>query len=254
MRRPVLVAVPLALLAAGAFSFAALGGNGPHAADAASANARTARAESVHYNVAVTLTMKKQPMTLHIVGGASRQGLAVLLRLDDLQLSDGSSLPGATAAVRMSRPFVYERAPAVAGILGKVRWLRLSTLGLSPRSSVMSHIHALTPAPLLRVVAEAKLRPTGTTGSFAGPVAYDDPIVSTALASLNGGLEFRNLRVHVVVGRDGLVHRVRIDGRTADGTSTLRVRARLYGFDRPVKIVLPKPGTFLDHQLEQLQS
>lgn len=254
MRRPLLVALPLALLAAGAFAFAALGGDGPRGVDATAANARTAHAASVHYAVAVTLNVRRQPMTLHIVGGSSRAGLAVRLRLDDLKLSDGSKLAGATAAVRLSTPFVYEQAPGVSAQLGKVRWLRLSTVGLSSRSQIMSHVHALTPAPLLRVVGESKLRPTGAPGAFAGTAAYDDPIVETALASLGGGLQFRSLRVAVQVGRDGLVHRIRIDGRTADGTTTLRVRARLYGFGRPVKIVPPKPGTFMDEHLRQLQA
>jgi hypothetical protein len=254
MRRPALLAAPLALLAAGATAFAASGGDGARTVDPAAANARTARATSVHYAVAVTLTERKQPMTLHISGGSSQDGIAVRLRLDALRTKDGTTEPGTDGAVLTHAPFLYERAPSGLAVLGKVRWLRLSTTGLLPRSQTMSALRALTPAPILRVVAETKLRPAGTSGSFSGPVAYDDPVVVTALDRLTGGLQFRGLRVRVRVGADGLVHRVRIDGRTADGNSTFRLRARLYGFGRPVRIVPPKPGTFVDPGLEQLRS
>jgi len=253
IRRSALLAVPLAVLAAGVFVFAASGGDGARGVDAAAANARTARAPSVHYAVVVTLTQRGQPMTLHISGGASRDLLAVRLRLDDVTLKDGTTMPGTTGAVRLRPPFLYELAPGGTSVLGK-RWLRMSTDGLSPRSQTMSSLRALTPSPLYRVVAETKLRPTGVDGSFAGPAASDDPVVVAALSRLTGGLEFRSLRVGIRVGRDGLVHRVRIDGRTADGKTTLRLRASLYGFGRPVEVVPPKPGTFVDQGLVQLRS
>jgi hypothetical protein len=255
MRRSALFAVPLVLLAAGALALAATGGDRADAVDPAAANARTARASSVHYAVTVTLTERKQPLTLHISGGSSRDALSVRLRLDELKMKNGATVPGADTAVLVLAPFVYERAPGGAtALLGKVRWLRLSTDGLSPRSRTLSALRSLTPSPLYRVVAETKLRAVGADGSFAGPVAYDDPVVVTALNRLTGGLQFRSLRVTVQVGRDGLVHRVRIDGRTADGASTLRLRARLYGFGRPVEVVPPKPGTFVDRGLQQLRS
>jgi hypothetical protein len=255
MRRSALFAVPLVLLAAGAFALAAVGGDRANAVDPAAANARTARAFSVHYVVRVTLTERKQPLTLHISGGSSRDALSVRLRLDELKMKSGATVPGADAVVRAYAPFVYERAPGgLPPVLGRVRWVRLSTDGLSVRSETMSALRALTPSPLYRVVAETKLRAVGPDGSFAGPVAYDDPVVATALNRLSGGLQFRSLRVGVQIGRDGLVHRVRIDGRTADGTTTLRLRARLYGFGRPVDVVPPKPGTFVDRGLQQLQS
>lgn len=255
MRRSALFAVPLVLLAAGALALAATGGDRADAVDPAAANARTAQAPSVHYDVTVTLTERKQPLTLHISGGSSGDALSVRLRLDEQKMKHGATVPAANTAVRVLAPFVYERAPhGLSRVLGKVRWLRLSTDGLSSRSQIMSALRTLTPSPLYRVVAEAKLRAAGADGTFAGPVAYDDPVVVTALNRLTGGLQFRSLRVRVQVGGDGLVHRVRIDGRTADGTSTLRLRARLYGFGRPVEVVPPKPCTFVDRGLQQLQT
>jgi hypothetical protein len=60
--------------------------------------------------------------------------------------------------------------------------------------------------------------------------------------------------VHVAVGRDGLIHAIRITGRTADGKTTLNLRARLFGFGKPVSVKPPKPGSFVDPTLEQLQA
>ena len=137
-------------------------------------------------------------------------------------------------------------------MLGNVRWLRLPLVGVSDRSQLLSTVRSLTPSPLLRVIGEARLHPLAEDGAFAGPVAYDDPVVRTALHSLGGGIEFRRLRVTVQVGGDGLIHRVGITGRSPDGKTTLNLRARLYGFDRPVKVVPPEPGRFMDEQLEQL--
>jgi hypothetical protein len=108
--------------------------------------------------------------------------------------------------------------------------------------------------PLLHIVGESKLRRVDDGGVFAGPVAYDDPIVRVALGQLVGGFEFRNLRVRVVVGRDGLIHHFLLTGRTADGTTSLALRARLFDFGGPVRVHPPKPGTFMDPVLQNLQA
>jgi hypothetical protein len=111
MRRSALFAVPLVLLAGGAFALAATGGDRADAVDPAAANARTARASSVHYAVTVTLTERKQPLTLHISGGSSRDALSVRLRLDELKMKSGATVPGADAR-HLRRP-----GPAAAPVL-----------------------------------------------------------------------------------------------------------------------------------------
>jgi hypothetical protein len=60
------------------------------------------------------------------------------------------------------------------------------------------------------------------------------------------------LRITTWVGRDRLLHRLRITGRTADRSSTLRLEARLYAFGRRVHVQPPAPGSFLDAKREQL--
>jgi hypothetical protein len=253
VRKRVLIgSLVLALLGAGAFALAAFAAGKSSSVDVMKANAQTARAPSVHYTFTVRMEKHKQPLVLHIAGGASRYKTAVHMRLADVTLPDGTTMPGATGAILVSRPFVYERAPDGIAING-MRWLRMSVLHKSPRSRVLSTVRSMTPSPLLRVVAESRLHPTSTTGAFAGTVDYADPIVQTALHALGGGLEFRNLHVYVVVDKhDGLIHRVQITGRTADTLTRFSLHARLFGFGAGVKVVPPKPGTFMDEQLARL--
>ena len=182
-------------------------------------------------------------MTLKIHGATSDDRMAVHLTLGSM---DGR--------IMISKPFIYEKAPSSMQIFGDIHWLRLQMSGLSERGQVLSTLRALTPTPLLHLIAEAKLRPTGERGIWAGPVAYDDPIVRTSLRELGNGLEFRGLHLRVVVGKDGLVHRVGLTGHTADGATTMNLRARLFSFGKPVSVTPPTPGTFIDPQLELLQA
>ena len=242
----------LALVGAGAFALAALAGGTSSGVDVLKANARTAQAPSVHYAFVVRLEKHRQPLVLHIDGGSSRNALAIHLRLGDLTLPDGTSMPGGTGAIMLHEPFLYERAPDGIAVDG-MRWLRLGVLHKSPRSQVLSTVRSMTPSPLLRVISESRLHPVSTTGAFAGTVDYADPVVRTALSRLAGGIEFRNLHLYVVVDeQDGLIHRVQITGRTADTKTRFSLHARLYGFGAAVTVVPPKPGTFMDQQLQQL--
>jgi hypothetical protein len=243
VRRAALISFVAAASFAGAFAFAASGGDGGRAVDIKTANAQTIAAKSVHYAVDVTLAKAEHPMTLRIRGGASDDRMAVHLTLGS---TDGR--------IMISKPFLYEKAPSSMQVFGDIHWLRLQMSGLSQHGQMLSTLRALTPTPLLHLIGEAKLRPTGKRGIWAGPVAYDDPIVRASLRDLGNGLEFRTLRLRVVVGKDGLVHRVRLTGRTADGKTTLNLRARLFSFGKPVSVTPPPPGTFIDPQLELLQA
>lgn len=245
MRNAALLSAVAAVSFFGAFAFKASGGGPARGAalDVRAANVRTSHVSSVHYSVAVTLTQHRQPTTLHIDGGSSRDRLVAHL-----------AIGAVTGSVLMSKPFLYEQAPSGMAALDGINWLRMRVSQLSPRSGTMSTLRSLTPAPLLHVIGEAKLRPVGATGVFVGPVAYDDPVVRTSLRLLAAGIEFRGLQMRVVVGRDGLVHRVQITGRTADGGTRMMLRARLFGFDAPVRVTPPGPGTFIDQDLQQLQS
>jgi len=246
MRKIALISSVAAASFAGAFTFAAAGGNKDTAAavkDVQAARALTAKAPSVHYHVAITLKKADSPVTLHIRGASSPGRLLAKLAL-------GTQ----TGTVMLDGNFLYESAPSGIVVLGNFSWLRMDVGRLKPHSQVMSTLNSLTPSPLLRIVAESKLHSLARRDVFVGSVAYDDPVVRTALRDLANGYEFRELRLRVVVGRDGLIHRMLLEGRSADHKTTFVLRARLFGFGTPVKITLPKPGTFMDPRLEQLQA
>jgi hypothetical protein len=243
MRTIALISLVAAASFAGAFAFAAAGGNKDGVADVQMANALTAKATSVHYHVAITLKKSHAPMTLHI-HGASQPG-RLLAKL---------ALGTQTGTIMLDSNFLYESAPKGIVVLGNFSWLRMDVGRLTPHSQTMSTLRSLTPAPLLRIVAESKLHALRRHDIFVGSVAYDDPVVRTALRDLANGYEFRELRLRVVVGRDGLIHRLLLEGRSADHKTTFVLRARLFGFGSPVKIPLPKQGTFMDPALERLQA
>lgn len=251
MRRAAFISLALAAVAYGAVTMSAAGGDGP---DVYGANLRTAQQASVHYVVDVVLQKDLQPLTLRIAGGSSRDALAVRLSLGSVTRSDGTVVPGTTAKLRMSKPFLYEGAPNGIAVFGRIRWLRLRVLDLPDNSPTMSTLRALTPSPLLRVISATTLRAAGKPGWFTGTVAYDDPVVRTALNALGAGLEFRRMQLSVKIGADELVHAVWLTGRSADSTTTLRLRAKLFGLGEPVTVVPPKPGTFMDPQLLALES
>jgi hypothetical protein len=150
-------------------------------------------------------------------------------------------------------PFLYEGAPNGIAVYGKIRWLRVPVSSLSPSSRALTSIRSLSPAPLLRVLDESSLaRRPMRNGFFQGKLAYDDAIVHTALSGMAGGIEFRDVRYTARVGTDGFVHAIRVMGRTADGSRTLTIRARLYGFGLRVDLKPPAEGTFMDRMLLNL--
>lgn len=238
MRRTILVSLALAVVGAGSFAIAASGGDAARRVDVLG----TARVSSMRYDVAVTLTKTHEPMTLHIAGAAAPNQLIAHISLGEM-----------TAAVMRDGSFLYEGSPNGVVEFGNVSWLRLPLDHSPPGAHVYSALRSLTPLPLLHVIGEARLRSVGAR-AFAGPVAYDDPIVRTALYQLCNGYEFRGLRLRVGVGRDGLVHTILLTGHTPDGATTLALRAHLYGFGTPVRVNPPKPGTFVDYTLANLKA
>lgn len=238
MRRTVLIALALAVLGAGSFTLAASGGDTAGRFDVA----RTAHAASMHYNVAITLTKTHEPVTLRIDGATGRGQLVAHIRLGEQ-----------SAAVMRDGAFLFEGSPNGVAEFGNVSWLRLPLDRMPPHAHVFSTLRSLTPLPLLHVVAEARLRSVGAR-VFAGPVAYDDPVVRTALHQLSDGYEFRGLRLRILVGRDGLIRSLRLTGRTPDGATTLALQAHLYDFGKPVRVSPPKPGTFIDYDLTNLKA
>lgn len=239
MRKPALIALA-ALFAALSIAFAAARGTAAAPPPTlAGALARTAHVASLHYVFHVDIKRDGLPLVLRIRGQSDARTISV--RVATSMMSSQEVVDG---------PFLYEEAPNGMVVDGRWRWLRVDLSALRPDSSAIAVLHALTPSPLLRVIGEGRL--VGTHSVYRGGVAYDDPVVRASLARLTGGLEFRQLRLTVWVGGDGLVHRLRLTGRTADHSSSLLLTAHLFAFNRPVHVSPPKPGTFIDKQLAQL--
>jgi hypothetical protein len=242
----------VALAAALAVAFAAAGGGrAAHRPGLAAAVERTVQAPSMRYAIHVRITQQAAPVTLHIHGRASSDTVSVQMRMGDLHLPDGTVVPGADGAALLDGPFLYERAPSTIAVNGVVRWLRLRVATLSPASEELDAVHAMTPGPLLRVLRAARAAPEAEGAHvYNGTVAHDAPSMR-GLARLTGDTDFRRLRISALVGADGLVRRIVLTGRTVDGTTTISLRARLFGFGEPVRVTPPAPGTFLDGELAQ---
>ena len=251
MRRTALTGFIPTLVLVASVALAAGSGSAAHTTTLGKASLRTAHVASEHYALAVRITKDGQPLTLHVHGQSAPHMISVRLKISDLTLPDGTKVRGPSGAALLDGPFLYQRAPSNLVLFGKIRWLRVAVSTLSPASDALRSVHDMTPAPLLHVLGEARVEARSLT-VFRGTVAYDDPIVRTALHGITNGIEFRQLRITAWLGRDGLVHGVRLTGRTADGSMSLRLSARLYAFGRPVHITPPAPGTFLDKQLLQL--
>src|SRR2546423_2634498 len=112
---------------------------------------RTAQAPSQRYELNVRIAKAGAPLNLHVRGQANAQTISVRLRMGSVTLPDGRKLPGPNAAALLDGPFLYEQAPSGIAVLGKFRWLRLPVESLSPSAPELKALHALTPAPLLRV-------------------------------------------------------------------------------------------------------
>jgi hypothetical protein len=238
------------VLIAGSVAFAA---NGDHSRSKTSLNrAIEATASSGPERYAFHLRMKRgaSALSLHVRGQVGPRTISISLRMGDMTMPDGTKVPGPRTAAVIDGPFLYERAPSSAAALGKVHWLRVPLADLAKSSHDLDVVRALTPTPLLRVLDAAHV----TTGSkslrsYHGTLPYDAPAVRRGLGRLTGGLEFRGLRVSALVGSDGLVHRIVVTGRTADGRTTFSLRAHLFAFGKPLHVTPPAPGTFVDlHQ------
>ncbi|HET8893643.1 MAG TPA: hypothetical protein VFM96_06060 [Gaiellaceae bacterium] len=226
----------------------------PRTPSLAQAAARTAQVRRQRYSLEITIVQDK---TTHIVRASSAVApgtVSVQLELDAVTLPTGDIIPSSSTAGLIEGPFLYERAPDGLTI-GGANWVRLSIARIGSTSLALRGMHGMTAMPLLHVLGEAHAYPmTRNASIFRGTVAYDDPIVVTALQPLTVGLQFRDLRVAAWIGPGGLVRHVRLTGHTADRTTTLLVDAHLFGFGRPVQITPPAEGAFLDESLLRLRN
>ncbi|HSX21902.1 MAG TPA: hypothetical protein VLE97_03910 [Gaiellaceae bacterium] len=204
------------------------------------------------YTVELRIVQAGIPHLMTAQSAVAPETVSVHLQLGGFVLADGSVQLGSQTAGLIYGPFLYERVPDGLS-LGAIQWVRISIPSLSRSHPALRGMHGLTALPLLHVLGEARARAVTRDASiFRGTVAYDDPIVDNALQLFSAGMQFRGLQITAWIGKDGLVHRIRITGHTPDRTSTMRVDARLFAFGRPVRVTPPAEGTFVDKQLQQL--
>jgi hypothetical protein len=251
--RTIVLSLPAAILLVLASAFAAAGGGtAAPKPGLVAAIERTQTASSLHYVIGVALVRRPMRLTLQIHGQESAHTISVRMKMGDVRLADGTVVPGPDGAAVLDGPFLYERAPSDVAVDGKLHWLRLSTATRSASAGDLAAVHTMTPAPLLAILHAAHVVAAAPGAHvFHGALAYDDPVMHR-LAKFTGNVQYRRLRVSAVVGGDGFVHRIVLTGRTADGASTLSLRARLFAFGKPVHVTPPAPGTFMDEQLAQL--
>jgi len=206
---------------------------------------RTSHAATLRYVMDISMTRPGSPaLSLHVNGVRGRGSLFIHVRA----LAD--AIPGPQQSALLDGPFLYEGSPNGVAIAGKVRWLRLPVARIGLESKPLTTMRDLSPAPLLRIIDEwAKAKTRSTNGVFHGTVAYDDPIVLTALGGLSGGVQFRDVWFSAKVGADGYVHSIRITGKTADGRRVIVASVHLFAFDAPVTPRIPGEGTFVDQKL-----
>jgi hypothetical protein len=244
MRRSLLAAV--VIFATASVALAATGDK-PQRVTLLRAVAQTNGAGSLRYVMTIAVAQQNHPAAaLRIHGTRGPRVLFVHVKLSTATSEQEES-------ALLDGPFLYEGAPNGIAVYGNIRWLRIPVASLSPSSKALTSIRNLSPAPLLRVLAESSLaRRRMPSGFFYGKLAYDDAIVHTALSGMAGGIEFRKVRYTARVGTDGFVHAIRVIGKTADGSRTLTIGARLYGFGLRVDLKPPPEGTFMDRKLLNL--
>jgi hypothetical protein len=241
-----IAAIVIVLVAAGAIVAPHVGRAGQSPSLARAAN-RTLAVQTQRFATDVEIARNEQRTTMH-VRGATAPGEASVHVLVEAKRAGGAAVPVAGGAALLDGPFIYVQAPSGIAVNG-ARWLRTRVAALRPTSPAISTLHAMTSEPLLQLLTITHTTALAVaSGIYRGTIPYDDPVAVSALQGLTDRMQFRDLRVTAVVGADGLVHRLRLTGRTADGRSKLRVDARLYSFGRPIHLAPLRQQAFLDQQ------
>jgi hypothetical protein len=253
MRRSLLLAF-VSTFAVASVALAATGGKAEPRATLVEAVSQTNHASSVHYVMQIAVAHTHHPsLKLNVNGARGTGSLFIHVRAFTSLVNDGpADAAGPQQSAFIDGPFLYEGSPNGVAVAGKIRWLRVP-LERAGTARAISAMHNMSPAPLLRILDEwSNVRSHTSNGVFHGTVAYDDPIVLTALSGMTGGTEFRHVFFSVKIGDDGYVHTIRITGTTADKSKTVAVTAHPFGFGRPLRVAPPREGTFIDQKLPSL--
>ena len=253
MRKVALLGVGLAALIAATVALAARGGSAARPASLADAVAQTATARSLEFQLTAHVeAVGSVPMTLHASGATGTRARRVHLKVEDVVAPNGARLKGPSADEKVDGRFLYLRSSATRPMFGR-RWVREALTALGAGSTELRTLNALSPQGLLGAVARARaVRPGPDTGVYHAWLPYRDATVRRALAGVEGGTEYRHLRLTAWVGARGYVRLLLLTGATADGRSRLILTLSLGRVGGTVAVRPPGPGRFLDFQLSKL--
>lgn len=256
MRKAALLVVAVAALVAATVAFAA-SGNSRAAAGDSLANAATKSEAVASRRFELTVHVEGAgpvPQTLHVDGAEGAAARSVHLKVDDVLLPDGRRLTGPSADEKVDGRFVYLRSSATRPMFGDL-WVRERLSALGARSAELQTLRSVSPSALLRALPRAGgVEPGAQAGVFHARLPYRDATVRKALAGVEGGVEYRDLRTTAWVGRDGYLRLLLVTGRTPDGAATLVLTLSLAGYGRPVTVTPPGAGQFVDFDLGQLKA
>ena len=237
------VACGLALFAA-SVSLAAGSGRAAKVRDFRAVVARTAGEQSLGFKLTVQIQdMELQkPYTLHASGATGAGSLENLyVRIEN----------GPVADTKLDGTFIYFRSTGTESEIGPV-WVRERLATLKSQAPELTLIHQVSAAAILRVLPDAVAVRPGAGGVFHAVLPYANPYVRIALAGLEGNTEFRDLQLTAWSNDKGMLRRVRITGRTADGSKTIALVLGLGAYGKPVSVKPPRQSHFLDVTLTKL--
>lgn len=138
---------------------------------------------------------------------------------------------------------------AVAGPL----WVRERVASLAPKAPELRMLRQVSPRSLLAAVGRARgVRPGADDGVFHAWLPFSDPAVRSALSGLEGGTEYRQLRLTAWAAPSGILRLVLLTGRTPDRSSAFLLTLALDRFGKPVAVTPPRAGRFVDYSLPAL--
>jgi hypothetical protein len=233
----------LALFAA-SVSLAAGGGRAAKLHSFPTVVSRTAGAHSLGFKLTVQIrdAALQKPYTLHANGAARGSSLENLyVKIEN----------GPTADTKLDGTFIYFRSTGTASEIGPL-WVRERLATLKPKAPELALVRQVSAQAILGVLPFAVAVRSGAGGVFHAVLPYANPYVRLALAGLEGNTEFRDLRLTAWSNRDGMLHRIRITGRTADGSKTISLLLGLGAYGKPVAVTPPRERDFLDVTLVKL--
>lgn len=219
----------------------------------AQAARRTAAVPSLQFDLTdQMLSAGQPPYVLNAHGALAGNAAEVAMKVANVRMPSGQVLTGPSADERTDGTFLYLRSSVTSSVAGGM-WIRERLGALTGSSPELRALRAISPRALVLLLARAHdVRRAGRSRVYHAILPYTDTTVAQTLGGLEAGTQYRRLRLTAWVSPQGRVLMLLLSGRTADGSSTFLLALTLGGFDRPVSVRPPRPGSFVDFDLSRL--